>query len=61
MNSIFQVIIGIVKNYRVELGAGLELALESYSGLFIQQFENFYKKKLTKEVELEQMIVRCDE
>lgn len=46
LNSYFRVIAGIVKSYRVELGTGLELSLEGYSGLMVQQYENFYKRKL---------------
>ena len=60
LNSCFQDITSLVKNYRVELGTGLELALECYTGLIIQQYENFYKRRLTKEVEFEQMIEQCD-
>lgn len=36
----------MVKAYRVEMGVGLELALESFAGLIVQQYENFYKRKL---------------
>ena len=59
--QVVQIIIDIVKNYRVELGTGLDLALEAYSGLFIQQFENFYKKKLAKETELKNIISKYEE
>jgi len=47
-------IIDSVCSYKIDLGVTLQLLVESYNSVFLQQYEVFYKGKIEKEKELDQ-------
>jgi hypothetical protein len=54
LNGCFIDIIDSVCSYKIDLGVTLQLLVESYNSVFLQQYEVFYKGKIEKEKELDQ-------